>query len=135
MTSARKREYRFEIVAICVIVSFYCANRFLNLFDGLLPTAFTRNHFNDLCGGMLFPAYANVLLEVLKMPVRIDDYPKVIGLGLLCSFAWEVVAPLVLERSTADPIDACMYLIGGIIYVFARRLVLNTGLRGRAREK
>ena len=129
MTPPRKLEYRFEAIAICAIVSIYCANRFLYSFDGLLPTAFTRNHFNDLCGGMLFPAYANALFEALKVPIRIDDYPKAIVLGLACSVAWEVIAPLVLERSTADPVDACMYLGGGVLYVLARRLVLGSGAR------
>ncbi|NBI31583.1 hypothetical protein D1643_01520 [Enterorhabdus sp. P55] len=78
---------------------------------------------------MLFPAYANALFEALKVPIRIDDYPKAIVLGLACSVAWEVIAPLVLERSTADPIDACMYLGGGVLYVLARRLVLGSDAR------
>ena len=38
-------------------------------------------------------------------------------LSALCAVCWEVLASCVLHFGTADPIDALMYFLGGLVYL------------------
>lgn len=116
----RDKEIRFNLLAICAVLLLYCANRFFDSFAGILPTAFLKYHFNDLCGGIIFPAYVNTLLIFFRSNYRVDCLYKIFVLELICSLAWEVIAPMFLSRSTGDLVDAFMYFIGGSIYCFMR---------------
>lgn len=122
MTSSVKKQILFEIVAAGVIFAAYCANRYYRLFDGFIPLSFARFHFGDLCGGALFPAYANLIaLAVAKNPL-ISSFRRVVALEFVCSVAWEVIAPLVLARSTGDLLDVLAYFCGGLTYLMFRHL-------------
>lgn len=74
-----------------------------------------RNHLNDYLGAVVFAAYFNLLLSLAGRP-RVERLPFFLALGLLCSAAWELLAPLVLTYSTADWIDCIAYFLGFLTY-------------------
>ena len=104
----------------------YCANRFLNLFFGFVPELFLKNHLNDLCGGIIFPAYVDLLLIFLKSPYHINGWKVSIAIGLICAISWEIIAPLFLPYSTGDWIDAILYVIGSLIYASLKKIIIPT---------
>lgn len=48
-------------------------------------------------------------------------------LSALCAFCWEFVASCVLHFGTADPIDALMYFLGGLVYLAFYKLLPRKG--------
>lgn len=119
------KEFSFEILAVGATMALYCANRFYRLFDCCIPLSFAQFYFGDLCGGTLFPAYVNLVgLVVIKKPL-INSFKRILILELICSIAWEVIAPLVLPRSTGDALDVLAYFCGGLLYFAFRRLYLG----------
>lgn len=100
----------------------YLTNRFVISFDGMMPYAFAHYHLGDLCGGIIFPAYVNVLSDVFSGKRLINSLKKSLVLSCVCSIAWEVITPLAFMYGTADPVDACMYVIGGLIYLVGYRM-------------
>lgn len=105
----------------------YLINRFLFSFDILLPYAFAHYHLGDLCGGIIFPAYVNVLSEVFSSRHLIASLRASLILSCICSIAWEVITPLVFMYGTADPIDALMYFVGGLIYLVGYHMNCQDG--------
>ena len=95
----------------------YFINRFVISFDILMPYAFAHYHLGDLCGGIIFPAYVNVLTEVFSGRHLIAGLGAFLILSCICYVTWEVITPLVFMYGTADPVDACMYFAGGLIYL------------------
>ena len=67
----------------------------------------------------MFPAYANLLCQLGGKKPIISDVCSSLAASLICACCWEVVAPALLPWSTGDPVDALMYLIGGLIYLAA----------------
>lgn len=100
----------------------YLVNRYITSFDFFLPYDFAHYQLGDLCGGIIFPAYVNVLCETVSGKTPICSLASSLALSVGCSICWEVLAPMVLEFSTPDPLDACMYVIGGILYLAAFKL-------------
>lgn len=100
----------------------YLVNRYIASFDVFLPYDFAHYQLGDLCGGIIFPAYVNVLCETVSGKTPICSLARSLALSVGCSICWEVLAPMVLEFSTPDPLDACMYVIGGILYLAAFKL-------------
>ena len=99
----------------------YLANRFVISFDILMPYAFAHYHLGDLCGGIIFPAYVNVLTEVFSGGHLIASLRASLILSCVCSVTSKVITPLVFMYGTADPIDVCMYFTGGLIYLAGYR--------------
>lgn len=99
----------------------YLTNRFVISFDILMPYAFAHYHLGDLCGGIIFPAYVNVLTEVLADRHLIASLRASLILSCVRSITWEVITPLVFMYGTADSIDACMHFAGGLIYLVGNR--------------
>ena len=95
----------------------YLINRFVFSFDCVLPYEFVNYHLADLCGGIVFPAYVNILTRVVSGREIICDLRSSLLLSALCAACWEVLASCVLHFGTADPIDALMYFLGGLIYL------------------
>lgn len=100
----------------------YLTNRFVISFDILMPYAFAHYHLGDLCGGIIFPAYVNVLTEVFAGRHLIAGLRASLVLSCVCSITWEAITPLVFMYGTAGPIDACMYFAGGLIYLTGYRV-------------
>lgn len=99
----------------------YLINKFVISFDILMPCAFVHYHLGDLCGGIIFPAYVNVLTEVFAGRHLIAGLRASLVLSCVCSITWEAITPLVFMYGTAGPIDACMYFAGGLIYLASYR--------------
>ncbi len=111
-------------LAALVLIT-YCANRFYGAWDGVLPEQFCRNHFGDLCGGMLFPAYVNLLCLAVGRRALICGMPTSLATGVVCSIAWEIAAPMVLSYSVGDPLDAIAYVIGALTHELLRKLFIR----------
>ena len=104
----------------------YLVNRYIASFDFFLPYNFAHYQLGDLCGGIIFPAYVNVLCETVSGKTPICSLASSLTLSAGCSICWEVLAPILLEFSTPDPLDACMYVIGGILYLVAFKLTADS---------
>lgn len=113
----------FEAALIVFMLSIYAVNKSTPLFDAILPLDIAKNHLNDFCAGVMFPAYDNVLCIVSRSRWRVEGFGSTIALGALCCFAWEVIAPLIVPWSVGDPIDCLCYLGGGLLYAALRRLI------------
>ena len=105
----------------------YLANRFAFPLDSVLSYEFARYHLGDLCGGILFPAYVNVLTQSVSGREAIVNPKATLLLSVLCSFCWEFVAPCIFRFGTADPIDVLMYFLGGFLYLVSRSLLKRMG--------
>ena len=105
----------------------YLVNRFIFPLDCVLPYEFANYHLADLCGGIVFPAYVNVLTKVVSGREIISGLAASLLLSALCAFCWEFVASRILHFGTADPIDALMYFIGGLIYIAFYKLLPREG--------
>lgn len=125
MIARRKRELRFEIAVACVGACLYFLNSCAQPLRGTMLGPFLANHFNDLVGGVVFPAYVNGLCIVLGAPWRIDTLAASLALSVLCALSWELIAPIFIARSTADLLDALVYVAGGLIYLALRRALIK----------
>lgn len=108
---------------IVSMLAVYAVNKFTPLFDATLPFNIAKNHLNDACAGMMFPAYVNALCIAAKSRWRIAGVRSALLLGLVCCAVWEGFAPLVVPWSVGDPIDCLCYLGGGLLYAALRRLI------------
>ena len=75
-----------------------------------------RYHLNDLCGGVLFPLYVDMISAAVKKSRLITSLPRALSLSATCGICWEVIAPLFLPYSTGDALDAVAYTLGIIAY-------------------
>lgn len=119
------KERVFETAIVVSMLAVYAVNRFTPLLDTILPFEIAKNHLNDACAGLLFPAYANLLCIAAHSRWRIVSYRSALLLGMVCCFAWEVIAPLIVPWSVGDPIDCLCYLSGSLLYATLRKLVMR----------
>lgn len=115
------KEWAFETAIIASMLAIYTVNRFTPFFDVVLPYQIAKNHLNDACAGVLFPAYANTLCLLAKSRWRIASLRSVLALSLACCFTWEIAAPAIVPWSVGDPIDCICYIGGAIAYAWLRR--------------
>lgn len=111
---------RIDFYVLLVTMTLYLTNRILKahisypVFD-----SFMRCHFNDYIGGIVICSIINIIVYHYKNKyIRIRKLTHYIVIGIICSFMWEVIAPMVLPYSTADWFDCVMYLTGTITYYF-----------------
>ena len=72
-------------------------------------------HLNDYIGGIVFPAYVNILLYSAKYkPVK--NYISVAMMMFLCGIVWEYIFPYLFSYSVSDIFDVLAYVLGGITY-------------------
>lgn len=106
----------FDLIVVVAAIAAYTVNR---RFVKPLNITFMRCYFNDMMAGVLFPAYVNILLALIRRRMRGFLPP------LLCTFAaacfWEYITPLYRPRSVSDPWDIAAYLAGTLIYCFIDR--------------
>ena len=105
----------------------YLINRFAFSLDCVLPYEFVNYHLADLCGGIVFPAYVNVLTRIVSGREIICGLGSSLLLSALCAICWEVLASCVLHFGTADPIDALMYFLGGLVYLAFYKILPREG--------
>lgn len=99
---------------------FYFTNRILKA-QIIYPILddFMRCHFNDYLGGIIICSIINIIIHHYKNKYfRIEKFAYCIVIGIVCSFMWEVIAPIMLPYSTADWFDCVAYLTGTITYYF-----------------
>lgn len=76
-----------------------------------------KYQFHDYLGAILLLAYTNILIFFCAAPCgRIQTLSSTLLMGVVCAFAWEGIAPLVLAYSTADWRDCLAYLCGSVSY-------------------
>lgn len=68
------KEDSIELIFCAAVLLLYVSNRWFGAWDSILPDWFLKNHFGDVCGGMLFPAYANLLLSAVGAKFRVDGF-------------------------------------------------------------
>ena len=114
------RDARLMLAVAGLGLALYIVCRYTDLL-GWLPARVARNHGCDLAGGLVFPAYVDALCLATERQRVITTWPRAAILAVICCMSWEVLAPLVMPSSTADPLDAIAYALGIAIYA----LVLN----------
>lgn len=117
---------RFDVALSFAAISVYVCNRYISSFDAFLPYEFAHYHLGDLCGGVLFPAYFDLLTYSVMKTEVISSYRKGILPSILCSLVWEVITPILTPTSTSDPIDAAMYAFGTMAYVWCHKRSAST---------
>ena len=78
-------------------------------------TTFFRHFFNDLLAPTLLLAYTTILCTLCGYG-HIIRFWWMFALVAASGLFWEYVTPIYLERSTADPLDLIMYLLGFFVY-------------------
>ncbi len=107
---------RFDGAVLAIVLLIYFVNRIIKVYgDYLVFDDFFRYHFNDLCAGIAFIAYINLVLSFSKYN-RITKIWQILLFALLCSFWWEVITPIYKNDSTPDILDALSYFIGTVLY-------------------
>jgi len=114
------REVRLMLAIAGLGLALYVTCRYTDLL-GWLPARVARNHGCDLAGGLVFPAYVDALCLATGCQRIVTTWPRAAILAVICCVSWEVLAPLMMPSSTADPLDAVAYTLGIAIYA----LVLN----------
>lgn len=84
-----------------------------------MPYFFAHYHLNDLCGGVVFPAYVDGITYAATKRVLITSLTRVLLVTSVCSLCWEIISPQFLSYSTGDVIDAAMYFCGCAVYYVA----------------
>lgn len=110
----RHISYRVAIAVAALAV--YCCNRYVFSFDSFLPYSFAHYHLNDLCGGVVFPAYVDGITYAATKKPLITSFVRVLLVASICSLCWEVISPQFLSYSTGDIIDVAMYFCGCAAY-------------------
>ena len=98
-------------------LALYIVCRYTDLL-GWLPARVACNHGCDLAGGLVFPAYVDVLCLATGHQRVITTWPRAAILTVICCVSWEILAPLAMPESTADPLDVVAYALGIAIYAF-----------------
>lgn len=103
-------------IIVFLALSLYFTNRFVYSLDMLIPWEMMKYHLNDLCGGVLFPLYVDLVSAVIMKRRLVTSLPRALSLSAACGICWEVIAPLFLPYSTGDALDAVAYTLGIIAY-------------------
>lgn len=120
------QENAAELCIGALVLAAYASNRWLDAWSWIIPELFCKNHFGDLMGGILFPSYVNLILSFSESNRRIAGLRDSLLIGCLCAFSWELIAPWIFAFSTADPIDALLYVIGAVLHDAAKKATMRT---------
>ena len=114
--AAKQPNTKFNFFIIGTSLMAYSLNRYTNFLTRLPHIGIIfKNHFNDYLGAMVFIAYLNTLL-IAKGYQPCKTLITLLLWGIVCSCAWEGIAPIALPYSTADWWDCAAYLLGMITY-------------------
>lgn len=105
-----------EIQIIVLAMTIYAINRTTKMYNNIPFIGYLcKCHLNDCIGGIVFPAYVNIVLKLYKYP-QIAKLSHICIIMLCCGIFWEYVCPLFLEYSVSDFWDMLSYILGGILY-------------------
>ena len=111
-----------NIYIIIFSLTVYTFNRiFKSYIDIPIIGCLCRCHLNDYIGGIVFPAYVNILLYRAKYK-QIKNYMVIAFIMLLCGIIWEYIFPYLFSYSVSDIFDVLAYMLGGVTYCFIFRL-------------
>lgn len=104
-----------DIFSIFISVSIYCLNYYIfkPCLEGKIGY-FCKCYLNDLVCPLFFFAISNCLLKIINK--RIVGFRAIILFGLLMSFFWEYIGPVLNRNSVSDPIDIIFYMTGSVLY-------------------
>lgn len=103
--------WKVDIVILLSVSVLYLANK---LTAGLISCWFMRCYFNDVCCGIWFMAFTNLLLWFRKIRIKRLTY-ILLYIGLWGIY-WEIIGPYVKEIAVTDIWDLVAYLMGSLIY-------------------
>lgn len=90
-------------------------------------------HLNDYIGGIVFPAYVNILLYRAKYrPIK--NCFIIAFMMFLCGVIWEYIFPYLFSYSVSDIFDVLAYLLGGITYCFIWSVVERKNITNTIRQ-
>ncbi|MCR8842711.1 hypothetical protein NQ117_03375 [Paenibacillus sp. SC116] len=91
-----------------------------------LDSYFLNSHFNDVIGGLLIVAFAN-LVSAVGGQARLSLYSvwRIISFTFVVGLFWEYVTPL-YHRGVSDPWDVIAYMGGGLLYWVLARISFNS---------
>lgn len=112
------REIRILLTNPLFMISLaaYCLNTFVAK-NYLVDSHFLKFYFNDL---LLVPCALPPILSLISIAgFRDSDKPPSCVEVLIClciwSIAFEIVGPLISQKTTADPFDIAAYWLGGAV--------------------
>ena len=101
----------FDLLLLVISSFFYLSNV---LFVRQCGCLFFVSYFNDVCCGIWFLAYSNLLLGIRGK--RIEKFWAILLYFFSWAIVWEFLGPVINEKSICDPFDFVAYMGGGIIY-------------------
>ena len=107
----------FDLLLLIISSIFYLTNV---LFVRQYGWLFFISYFNDVCCGIWFLSYSNLLLGIRGK--RIEKIWTILLYLFGWAIVWEFLGPVVNEKSICDPLDFVAYMSGGIIYIVLLRI-------------
>ncbi len=112
---------------ICSAAGYALNNRLIKP----LGLFFFNCYFNDILAGILFPAYANILLYFARKRMT---WPVVLLFMLFWGIFWEYAAPLFVRTATSDVWDLAAYEAGALFYILAAGVICRLKSLQKNRE-
>lgn len=107
----------FDFLMLIASSFLYVANV---LFFRKVGCVFFVSYFNDVCCGIWFMAYSNLLLS--RINIRLCKLHIVALYLFIWSLVWEYLGPYIKNSSICDYYDILAYLSGGIMYYIATKV-------------
>lgn len=110
------KEIKDNLMLSIILLTLYSLNRFTPIFKStIFMREFFKNYFNDFLATILLLAYVNLLLGAANYKI-ITELTIIMFLGMLSSYTWEFITPIILRRGTSDWLDVVCYLFGSLYY-------------------
>lgn len=110
---------RVDIILFFGSAAGYALNKCLIKPLGLF---FFNCYFNDILAGILFPAYANILLHFAQKRMT---WPIVLLFMLFWGIFWEYAVPLFVRTATSDVWDLAAYEAGALFYILTAGMICS----------
>ena len=112
-----KKDIRIIVIAMII----YTVNRITKAYNSIPIIGYLcKCYVNDCIGGIVFPAYVNMVLGFYKYST-ITNLFHICIMMLCCGVVWESICPIFLDYSVSDFWDIVAYILGGMLYYLLRR--------------
>ncbi len=115
-----KRFEKKDFIILLLSMTIYVINRFfLSKIDfNYITETILRYHFNDFLAPIVFMSFINIYIDFFRVDkkYKIKRLKVVMCLSIVCCIAWELVAPVILKRSTGDILDCLAYIMGAFLF-------------------
>ncbi len=106
-----KCNVKFDITVLLLCSILYWVNILFIRPCGLL---FFVSYFNDVCCGVWFVSYSNILLALIRR--RIYELKWMLPYIIACGCTWEFLGPILNCSRIYDLMDIIAYSIGALVY-------------------